>query len=136
MAARHAVLADLAQSAWPGTPADTASAFSHSELLPAVGSSGSCRRDEQPVLDPLMQARALVCSVLFQEPSASPAASNGSYCMSAIKIDRPGCVPRIKAAMHLCSCPNLWSDQHTLTLRLQSSPSFMSDLRYVRGNST
>ena len=61
MAARHAVLADLAQSARPGTPAETASAFSHGELLPAVGSSGSCRRDEQPVLDPLMQARALVC---------------------------------------------------------------------------
>ena len=137
MAARHAVLADLAQSARPGTPAETASAFSHGELLPAVGSSGCCRRDEQPVLDPLMQARALVSSVLFQEASATPAAaSKGSYCMSAIKIDRPGCVPRIKAAKHLCSCPNLWSDQHTLTLRLQSSPSFMSDLRYVRGNST
>ncbi|CAK0785123.1 hypothetical protein CVIRNUC_008329 [Coccomyxa viridis] len=62
VAARHAVLADLAQSARPGTPAETASAFSHGELLPAVGSSGCCRRDEQPVLDPLMQARALVQS--------------------------------------------------------------------------
>ena len=107
MAARHAVLADLAQSARPGTPAETASAFSHGELLPAVGSSGSCRRDEQPVLDPLMQARALVCSVLFQEAYAAPVASDGMYYMSAIMNDRPGCVPRIKAAKHICSCPIL-----------------------------
>ena len=104
MAARHAVLADLAQSARSGTPAETASAFSHGELLPAVGSSGSCRRDEQPVLDPLMQARALVCSVLFQEASAAPVASNGMHHMSAIMNGRPGCALRIKAPKHSCSC--------------------------------
>ena len=67
MAARHAVLADLAQNARPGTPAEAASPFRHGELLPAGSSSGPSRRDEQPVLDPLMQARALVRPVAVPE---------------------------------------------------------------------
>ena len=60
VAARHAVLADLAQSARPSTPAETDSTFTHSNLLPASGMSVSSIRGDQPVLDPLMQARALV----------------------------------------------------------------------------
>lgn len=60
VAARHAVLADLAQSARPGTPAETDSTFTHSNLLPGSSMSASSNRGDQLVLDPLMQARALV----------------------------------------------------------------------------
>lgn len=73
MAARHAVLADLAQSARPSTLAETDSAFTRSGFLLGGNKGAPGRREEQPVLDPLMQARALVrfqtATQASQEPS-------------------------------------------------------------------
>ncbi len=63
VAARHAVLADLAQSARPGTPAEADASFTHGSLQPATVLSASSSRGDQPILDPLMQARALVRNV-------------------------------------------------------------------------
>lgn len=60
VAARHAVLADLAQSARPGTPVEANSASAQGSLPPSFNSRQSSSRGEQPILDPLMQARALV----------------------------------------------------------------------------
>ena len=67
VAARHAVLADLAQSARPGTPAEADAAFRHGNPLPAATMSASSSRGTQPVLDPLMQARALVRSAAIRQ---------------------------------------------------------------------
>ena len=67
VAARHAVLADLAQSARPGTPAEADASFMHGDVLSTANMSASSSRGNPPVLDPLMQARALVRTSTIRE---------------------------------------------------------------------
>lgn len=76
VAARHAVLADLAQSARPGTPAEADADFMHGNVLSATNMSASSSRGNTPVLDPLMQARALVRTVTTRQRLDSAALLN------------------------------------------------------------
>ena len=67
VAARHAVLADLAQAARPGTPAEADANFMNSSMQPTANLSASSSWGDQPILDPLMQARALVRTVAIRQ---------------------------------------------------------------------